>query len=262
MTLRDNQLFSSVAGRGAELRLFPRQEGGLKVGTLAAQAGAPTLKKGLLLAYDRSASKWTPYTQPNATVASLTLTRDAGAGDGGEFSLIIDGLAANVAWNVNTAALLAAINDMLADADKPYTVTVANSGSGTDLGTSGNVQTVTFSENAGAPTLTVDTSGLLDGPVPEPTGIIMAIVAGGTDLNGADEVRGVLYTMEDVVTSATEEVLVTVMIEGQLHRDDVNTTAMRALMGGAPSEAEVDSALRDQKVRGLSLHVLGLADVS
>lgn len=40
---------------------------------------------------------------------------------------------------------------MLADAGKGYVVTVVNSGSGTDLGTSANVQTITFGEGAGSP---------------------------------------------------------------------------------------------------------------
>ena len=92
MALKDNELFSSVAGRGAEIRLFPREEGGLKVGTIAAQSGAPTLLKGLALAYDRDVDLWTVYTQPSDQ-AIYTITDQAGATDGGTFALMIDGLA-------------------------------------------------------------------------------------------------------------------------------------------------------------------------
>ncbi len=257
MVLRDNQLFSTKAGRGAEIRLFPLE---VKVGTLAAQAGAPTLKKGLLLAYDRSASKWTPYTQPSATVASFTVTNGSGTQtDGGTFELMIDGLGVVLAWNVPTATAQTAINATLLDAGKTYTIAVTGAA---HMGTDAQVTTFTFSEGANSPSVDIDGGGLLDGAVPEPGNYVLAIVAAGTDLNGADEIRGVLYTMEDVVTSATEEVLVVVMLEGELHRDDVNTTALRALMGGSPTEGEVDTALRSQAVRALSLHVRGLADVS
>lgn len=260
MVLKENQLFSSVAGRGAEIRLFPRQQGGLKVATVAAQAGAPTLLKGLLMAYDRSADLWTVYTQPSATVASFTITNDSGTGtDGGTFELMIDGLGSVYQWDVPVATIQTGINDLLADAGKSYTVTVTGAA---HMGTDAQVTTFTFSEGANSPSVSLDGGGLLDALVPEPENYLLAIVAAGTNLNGADEIRGVMYTMEGVVTSATEEVQAVLMIEGELHRDDVNTTALRALMGGSPSEAEVDTALRDQKVRGLSLHVRGLSNVS
>jgi hypothetical protein len=260
MTLKENQLFSSVAGRGAEIRLFPRQLGGLKVGTIAQQSGAPTLLKGLALAYNTSTSLWTVYTQPS-DAAEYTLTRDAGQGDGGLFTLAIDGVIVTMDWDEDTAGVLANINAVLAGAGKDYVVTVANSGSGTDLGTSGNIQTVTFAEAAGAPVVIYDGSQLTDGGVVEADGIALAAVDAGTALNGTNKIRGILYTMEGVVTSASEEVQATIMVNGEAHRDDLNTATLRALMGGSPSEAEVDTALRAD-LRAINLDIRGLTLVS
>ena len=260
MVLKTNELFSTVAGRGAEIRLFPREEGGLKVGTIAAQSGAPTLLKGLVMAYNRSTDKWNPWAQPSATVASFTVTNAAGtATDGGTFELMIDGLGSVHQWDVPIATIQADLDNLLVDAGKAYTVTVAGAA---HMGTDAQVTTFTFSENAGSPAISLDGGGLLDAAVPEPENYTLAIVAAGTSLFGADEIRGVLYTMEGVVSSATEEVQGVIMIEGEAHRDDLNTAALRLLMGGSPSEAEVDTALRDQKVRGLSLHIRGLTNVS
>lgn len=261
MALKDNELFSSAAGRGAEIRLFPREQGGLKVITIAAQSGAPTLLKGLALAYNRSTDLWTVYTQPD-DAASYTLTRDANEGDGGLFTLTIDGLEVTMDWDEDTAGVLANINAVLADAEKDYVVAVANSGSGTDLGTSANVQTITFDESAGAPTVIFDGSQLTDGGVVEADGIALAAVDAGTQITGTDEIRAFLYTMEGVVTSASEEVQATAMVNGEAHRDDINTAALRALMGGSPSEAELDTALRSQKLRGINLDIRGLTLVS
>lgn len=254
MTLKENQLFSSVAGRGAEIRLFPREEGGLKVGTIAAQSGAPTLLKGLLLAYDRAADFWTVYTQPS-NAAVQVLTANATPATAGSMTIWVDGLATQHAFDTTAVAAAIAINAVLLDAGKSYTVSGVDTVA-TDLGDANHVATFTFTEDAGAPSWDVDVSDLTGNAPAEST------TQAGTQLNGTDEIRGVLYTMEGVVTSATEEVQATIMIEGELHRDDVNTAALRALMGGSPSEAEVDTALRDQKVRGLSLHVRGLSNVS
>lgn len=253
MTLKDNQLFASVAGRGAEIRLFPREEGGLKVATIAQQSGAPTLLKGLLMAYDRSVGFWTPYTQPS-DAAVYTITADSTTATDGTFDLHVDGLDSTFDHDVTAAAMQTALLALLADAGKGYTLAVA--ATTTTLGTNDGVVTITFSENAGAPTVLADMSNL--------TGNVhvLATTDAGTQLNGENEVRGVLYTMEGVVTSASEEVQAVIMIEGELHRDDVNTTALRALMGGSPSEAEVDTALQSQALRALSLHVRGLSNVS
>lgn len=257
MALASNQLFSTKAGRGAEIRLFPSKS---KVGTLAAQSGAPILVKGTPLAYNRSSDLWTVYTQPSATVASFTITNAAGTQtDGGTFEVLIDGLGTVAAWDVPVATLQTDINAMLLDAGKSYTVAVTGAA---HMGTDAQVTTITFSEGANSPSIDLDGGGLLDAAVPEPGNYVLAIVAAGTDLNGADEIRGLLMDMEGVQTDAADEVQVVIMLEGEAHRDDINTAAILLLLGGSPSEAELDTALRSQKLRELSLHIRGLSNVS
>ncbi len=257
MALETNELRVSSAGRGSEIRMVQRQN---KVITLAAISGATLLIKGLPLAYNTSTDLWVPYTQPS-DAASFTLTRDAGAGDGGSFQLSVDGLAVVMDWDENTAGVLAKINNVLDGAKKDYQVTVANSGSGTDLGTSANVQTITFGELAGAPDVIYDGAGLTDGGLNEPTGIAIATVDAGTNLNGTNEIRGFIADVDDVQTHASDEVQALAMIDGEIHRDDVNTAAMLLLLVGSPSEAELDTALRATAVRERQLTIRGLSEV-
>lgn len=251
MTLADNELFSSKAGRGAEIRMFPTKN---KVGTLAAQSAAPLLPKGTPLSWNASLGQWTVYTQPS-DAAIYTITANATPASAGTFDLVIDGLVTELAFDVAAAALQTAVNALLLDAGKPYTVAAVQT-AGTDLGDANAVVTITFSENAGAPTVDLDVSDLTG------NAHVLGTTDAGTQLNGTNEIRGFLMTMEGVQTSATGEVHVVIMLEGEVHRDDINTAAIRAVLGGAPTEGELDTALKSQKLRDLSLHVRGLAGVS
>jgi hypothetical protein len=254
MTLADNQLFSSTAGRGAEIRLFPRERGGLKVITIAAQSGAPILLKGLPLAYDRDAGLWTVYTQPS-DAAVYTITANGTTATDGVFDLQIDGLDYTFDHDVTAAAMETALLALFIDAGKPYTVAVV--ATTTTLGTNDGVVTLTFSENAGAPTVQVDMSDITGN-----AHVLAATDAGTQITDGTAEIRSILYTMEGVQTSATEEVQAVAMVNGEAHRDDINTAALRALLGGSPSEAELDTALRSQKLREINLDIRGLTLVS
>ncbi|CAK9074176.1 Uncharacterized protein YqbD [Durusdinium trenchii] len=91
------------------------------------------------------------------------------------------------------------------------------------------------------------------------TGVWEPYSQGG--LNELGLMRAFLY--EDVQTDATDDVLGVAMIRGELHRDDVNTAALRALMTGSPSEANIDAALRGgtPTLRELGLDVRGLTQV-
>lgn len=84
---------------------------------------------------------------------------------------------------------------------------------------------------------------------------------GGT--NGTNVISGILMegiTLDD--SGGTDlEVLGNVMILGELHRDDINTAAIRALCGGSPSEANLDAALAAATMREKGLIVEGLAGV-
>lgn len=253
MTLADREFFES-ATRAAKPRFYPTAN---KVGTLAAQSGAPTLVYGTPLAWDTVAEKWSVYTQPS-DAAIFTVTNTSTDVDGGTFEVVIDGLVVVLAWNTTAAAATAAINAALLDAGKPYTVssvcTEAN------LGVAAAVLTVTFSENAGAPTLTYDGEDTTDGGVSEPH--TFAVSDAGTQLTGLNQIRGFIGDVDGVLTSASGEVQVIVLTAGRMDARDINTAAIRALLGGSPSEAELNTALRSQALRTLGFTIEGLTKVN
>lgn len=79
-------------------------------------------------------------------------------------------------------------------------------------------------------------------------------------LNGSGVISAILMedaTVNDSGSNDTETIAV-VMILGELHRDDINTAAIRALCGGSPTEANLDTALRAATMREKGLHVQGL----
>jgi hypothetical protein len=80
--------------------------------------------------------------------------------------------------------------------------------------------------------------------------------------NGRGVISGFLYGTEQS-DDETDDVLVVVLYRGRVHRDDVNTTAIRAVLGGAggTSEAELDVALKAQTLRYKGIDVVGLAAV-
>lgn len=257
MALQANSLRSTAAGAGSEIRMVVKRN---KVGTLAAVSGAPLLPKGTPLAWNSSSSFWVPYTQPSDAAQYTITTAAATQTDGGTFLLIIDGLATEIPWDATAAELEALVNATLLDAGKPWVISTEAT-SGTDLG-GDTVVTIDLPEAAGAPSVQLDSSGILDGAVPEPANYVLAAVDAGTQLNDTAQIRGFLQDVGGRQTSASEEVQIVVMLEGEVHRDDINTSAIRAVLPGAPSEGELDTALKSQKLRELSLHVRGLAGVS
>ena len=81
--------------------------------------------------------------------------------------------------------------------------------------------------------------------------------------NGRGTIRGFLYGVEQS-DDETDDVLVVVLYRGRVHRDDVNTAAIRAVLGGAggTSEAELDIALKVRGLRDMGIDVVGLAGVA
>lgn len=257
MALQDRELLTSHAGvqGGPSIQITKN-----KVGTLAAQSGAPKLPRACPLAWNKSTKLWTVYTQPSATVASFTITNGAGTQtDGGTFELLIDGLGLVEAWNVPIATIQASIDALLLDAGKTYTITVAGAA---HMGTDAQVTTFTFSEGANSPTIDIDGGGLLDGAVPEPGNYVLAIVAAGTDLNGTDKIRGFIDDDLGVDSSAAGEVQILVALEGDLSRNAINTAAILAVLGGSPTANELDAALTDPDLRALGLQIKDLAGVN
>lgn len=256
MTLADRDFFEQGTTQGPKPRFYPKKK---KVATLAAQSGAPTLPYGCPLAWDSANSVWTRYTQPS-DAAIYTITSVAADGtDGGFFNLIIDGLVVKIPFDATAAEVQTAVNAVLLDAGKSYTVACAAT-SGGDLG--GNtVVTMTFSEGAGAPSVALDGTGLTDGGVVESSNYVLAASDAGTQISGTDKIRGFIGDEDGVETDATGEVQILVIQEGEMHRDDINTSAMRAVLGGSPSANELDAALRDVELRKLGLFIVGLSGV-
>ena len=78
--------------------------------------------------------------------------------------------------------------------------------------------------------------------------------------NGTSVLAG--FLMEDVTLndsgSDDTEVIAQVLLLGVVHRDDINTAAIRALCGGSPSEANLDAAMLADAVREKGLIIEGL----
>ncbi len=80
--------------------------------------------------------------------------------------------------------------------------------------------------------------------------------------NGRGTIRGFVYGVAQS-DDETDDVLMVVLYRGRVHRDDVNTTAIRAVLGGAggTSEGELDTALKAVTLRYKGIDVVGLAGV-
>ena len=170
----------------------------------------------------------------------------------GTFSLAIEGLTAQIAYDATAAEIQTELQALLGT---PSVTAAATTG--TDLSEDNAVVTLTFDENfgSGAPSIELDTSSM-GGLVH-----VLATVDAGTEMSEAGKIRG-FVAHANVQLSATDEVQGDVMLEGEVHRDDINTAAIRALCTGAISEAEMDVKLKATKLRDLSLHVRGLAGVN
>lgn len=81
--------------------------------------------------------------------------------------------------------------------------------------------------------------------------------------NGRGTIRGFVYGTAQS-DDETDDVLIVVLYRGRVHRDDVNTAAIRAVLGGAggTSEAELDIALKVRGLRDMGIDVVGLAGVA
>jgi len=244
MALESNELFSQRSFAGRPRMVVERN----RVGTFAVDASARKLVPGTPIAYN--GTDWVPLAQ-GADAAIYTITANATAASAGTFLLIVEGQASQIAFDATAAQIQAEL-----EARHGAGIVAAVATTGTDLGDNSAVVTLTFDENfgSGAPSVEADMSDL--------TGNVHVLAAtdAGTELLGAEKIRG-FVAHADVQLSATDEVQGDVMLAGEVHRDDINTAAIRALCTGSISEAEMDIRLKDG-LRELSLHVRGLADVN
>lgn len=248
MALGTNQLYSSRDFSGRPRMVVERN----KVGTIGPISGDPTLPVGTPLAWNSSTSKWDVYTQPS-DAAVYTITAASTTATDGTFDILIDGLVvAGLDHDASAATIEAAINAVLADAGKGWTVSAAAT---TDtLGDNSGVVTLTFAEAAGAPTVAIDVTDLSG------NAHVLAASDAGTALNGTNVIAG-FVAHQSVTADATDDVQATVMLAGEVHRDDINTSAIRAVLGGSPSEGELDTALKASSLRDKGITVRGLAAV-
>jgi hypothetical protein len=255
MTLENNDLRATYTGRTPDRRWIPKQGGGTAVGVLAAHSGAPLLPELTPLAWDESVSQWVVYTQPS-DAAEYTITAAAAAASAGFFDLNVNGSILRSPFDIAAALLQTNLRLFLSAANMPGAdgiVCVATTG--TDLGDNDAVITITFPESFGAPALDLDGAGLTGDEH------VLAQVDAGTALNGTNQIRAFVGDSGGRQTSATEEVQVLLAKAGTFHRDDINTAAIRAVLAGVPSEAELDAALADPSVRELGIDIQGLAGI-
>ena len=256
MALENRDLRQVFTGtRTPPKRWIPKEGGGTAVGELAAQTGAPLLPELTPLVWDESVSKWTVYTQASDP-AIYTITANATAATAGQFQLYVNGYAMNFAFDTDAATVQAQLRATLGAVGFPQAASItAVQTAGTDLGDNSAIVTITFHEDAGSPALQLATGDLTG------NAHVLAATDAGTGLNGTNKIRAFVGDEGGRQTSATEEVQVTLFKAGTAHRDDINTAAVRAVLGGSPSEAELDTALRDVGVRDVGVDIQGLSQI-
>lgn len=256
MTTQARELLSGPTTRSGFPRLTPAP-GGVK--TVRFAAGTALLPAGTPVARNSSTGFWVPWAQ-GADAMIFTVTNASTDVDGGSFILRIDGLSVELAWNVTAAAAVTEINAVLLAARRPYTVSAVCTEA--NLGVAAAVLTVTFSENAGAPSVEYDGEDVTDGGVSEPH--TFAVSDAGTALNDTSTIRAFVYEGDGQQLVAGGESLGVVMFRGEVYRHDVNTATIRAVLVGSPSEAELDAALVGGRptLRELGIDVRGVAGVA
>lgn len=122
------------------------------------------------------------------------------------------------------------------------------------------VKTVHLEDNAGS----VPVELPIGTPIAYDTSATQWCVYEDGGSNGRGTIVGFVYGAPQS-DDETDDVLIDILIRGQVHRDDVNTAAIRALLGGSggTSEAELDAALRGgtPSLRELGIDVVGLTKV-
>jgi len=103
---------------------------------------------------------------------------------------------------------------------------------------------------AGAPLLPMNTP-MAQNTV---TGFWEPFVQGGAD--GTAVIRAFLLC--DHQSSAAGETVAELVFAMEIHRNDINTAAIRAVLGGGATEAQLDTALGASLLRELDFYIQGL----
>jgi hypothetical protein len=122
----------------------------------------------------------------------------------------------------------------------------------------GGIMPKTFAEVAGGAVYAHGTPVAQD----TTTGLWVAFTQGGS--NGTNSISGFVFEPIEGLTvndTGDGEVIANVLLAGRVHRDDVNTTAIRATLPAATSEAQLDTALKSVVLRERNIVVEGLPGV-
>lgn len=251
MALKKDELFSSKS-RGARARITPDARG-LYVATFAPNALVELLVAGCGVSFNESSNLWEPYTQPSDAAVS-TITSNATPASAGTFDVIVNGHVVEMAFDVTAAAMQVSLRAALKDVEPlSQSITVAAT-TGADLGDASAVVTITMPEGMGAPSIELDVGDLTG------NAHVLADTDAGSVLNGTDKIRGFVFE-DSIQIDAADEVHGVIMVKGEAERDDANTAAVRALLRGSPSEAELDIALGKPALRDAGIFVRNLSTV-
>lgn len=235
-TYATNNLYGTPETEAAAPRVVAKR---IDAKTFASPGSAVTIAKLTPVAFDTTTSQWKVWSGVAAVNEVQTLTVDA---TGGTFTLTFDGeTTAAIAENASAATVQAAL-EALSNL-QPGDVTVT--------GSAGGPWTITFGgtrAQTNVPAITTDAGSLTGGAG---TAVIATSTAGvaGT---GKDVIRGFVWP-EAIVTDATNSVIGCVLIEGEVHYDDI-------VLPSGESAATLKEALRSG-CRDRGLHIMGLGEV-
>lgn len=242
MAYDDNELFASRDFTGSIRQVVEHN----KVATFS--TGTAELLIGLPVARAKSTGYYAVWQPPVSAITTITSDRT-----GGTFTMTVDGKTTAAidatAGNCTAAVLTAALALLLPT--ESFTV------SGTDL--SGDGLVVTFHDDELYGRMDIDPSVADSGS--GGTGLSLAETAVGVDDDGLADIDA-FVAHDKVQLVSGYQVLGKVQTVGEIHRDDVNTATMRALLGGTPTENNLDAALKRMSLRQAGIRIKGLAGVA
>lgn len=230
----------SVTNSGSPLRYAPYENGVLSV-KVAITSGAPILQRLTPFAFNETTQQWQVWSAGISVGVSEVQSYSLGGPTAGNYKLNFDGqITANIAFNANAAAVLAALEALSNIA--PGDVVVSGGPSNT------TAVVVTFAAtyaNMNVPAILIDSTGLTGGNA----STVASVTTEGDPGSGVFEIRGFLME-DDFQTSATNELLASMLIKGLVDRRDV-------VLPSGEVAADLEEALRDGcRERGLDIQGL------
>lgn len=242
MTLSQDELFQSNAGPTYP-RVIPKT-----VQPKQFASGSGTIPKLALLAVKTSTGFWVPFDADAGTDEVSTVTANATPATDGTFTLSVEGEeTVAIDHDAAPAAVLAALEGL--EGIDAGDVAVAMT-SGADLGDSSAVMQITFQGNLKGKDLDVaaNFAGLTGNTH------VLAEATAGVDADGVNVAKGFVWDndvtsgAEAITLDASNEIMRSVMLGGQVHRDDVPLNGQ--------TQAAVDAALVSLRDKGFVIEGL------